>query len=1013
MKNKKVKVQKPVEESLFLRLLWFCLAVSCFYMVALVDPAMSGVVVCGLKIPLLLADFWVAIIGCSLSFHFRHQNVKWPEYIGLLIVALNCYWFVQNLQFQFESGQDIDLLLPTVHLVTGMFVAHSFELRTRFDFNFSLGVSLIIVCYTAALGKGLIFGLGLSAYVALAAALLLLDCEAKTFGIVQARGIDQAESHFSFYRQASSEKTANIIVPTISLLLLSICFFLAIPRAESFADQIAAKFYAMVRHGADSTPTTQNLYHRVRTPVQRKKRSSQLDDQGATGTGSALDDAKGGPGKSGNGPETGEHGKPGGGSGQNGKKSGAKYAKDSNGAKNGTVKIAQKGSSAGRIASGKVADYSSSPSEEDSEPPAKNGTKPKQDGQKATEDAALGMVQGTTESENATPPSAAKKKKEGDKSKAKGKKKSAKGKKGQSDDSDANGKDKDASGKSKKHKGSAKNTGESEKTVKDDASASINDSTAAAKKDSGEGSGNDEGKIHDNPNSPSESSDASRKPLNTYNLPNDLDADASPSTEETPIFTVACNRTIFFRAQSLDYFDGHKWKVSNKIQTTELNKLPNGMFSLSASFFLPPSVPAIRLTQKFHILVDLGNKVVIAGKPSALAYPAMQMRVDGCGNITPSLRMMKDLDYTVYGDEPIYDIKKMRAEGLPDLLSESSLSKDLEPFLQVPANQSDELYAMSRQIAGLQDNWFAQAEKICAHLRKNYKYENSSAKKKPAQNAADRFLFSTRTGDCKDFATAFVMLCRASGVPARLVVGFTEGEFDPATGLRKIRLRNTHAWGEVYFPSCGWVPFDATPTGVMPAKEIEGERYFSSLGQEMEKSLNQASNGSAAGAGSNGNGGNNGGGLRVPLPNGKNLVIKFDPAELLKNIPFLIAAIVFSGPLIMVARAVLSGIRLPEKLHPASRVYLKAQKDLRTIGVNSGPSQTPGEFLERVRERVAQLEEQSGLDVGKSENILNSVTDFVASYNSVFFGTTGDAAELERKRQNLKQMLAHVPNKKK
>jgi hypothetical protein len=375
--------------------------------------------------------------------------------------------------------------------------------------------------------------------------------------------------------------------------------------------------------------------------------------------------------------------------------------------------------------------------------------------------------------------------------------------------------------------------------------------------------------------------------------------------------------------------------------------------------------------------------------------------------------MMKNLDYTVYGDEPIYDIKKMRAEGLPDLLSESSLSKELEPYLQVPENQSDELYALSRQIAGLQDNWFAQAERICAHLRKNYKYENSSAKKKPAQNAADRFLFSTHCGDCKDFASAFVMLCRASGVPARLVVGFSEGEFDPASGLRKVRLKNTHAWGEVFVPSCGWVPFDSTPTGVMPAKEIEGERYFSSLGQEVEKSLSQASGGTAAGSGAGGGGNNSGGGLRVPLPNGKTLVIRFDPAELLKSIPFVIAALVFSGPLVMVARTVLGGIRFPEKLHPASKVYLKAQKDLRSIGVNSGPSQTPGEFLERVRERVANMEEQSNIDQGKSENIMNTVEDLVASYNAVFFGTTGNAVELEQKRQNLKQLLKHIPNKRK
>lgn len=58
-----------------------------------------------------------------------------------------------------------------------------------------------------------------------------------------------------------------------------------------------------------------------------------------------------------------------------------------------------------------------------------------------------------------------------------------------------------------------------------------------------------------------------------------------------------------------------------------------------------------------------------------------------------------------------------------------------------------------------------------------------------------------KRGDCTEFSDLFVALCRASGLPARSVSGFT------------IDWNNTpcHNWTEVYLPDKGWVAFDPTP----------------------------------------------------------------------------------------------------------------------------------------------------------------------------------------------------------
>ncbi len=54
-------------------------------------------------------------------------------------------------------------------------------------------------------------------------------------------------------------------------------------------------------------------------------------------------------------------------------------------------------------------------------------------------------------------------------------------------------------------------------------------------------------------------------------------------------------------------------------------------------------------------------------------------------------------------------------------------------------------------------------------------------------------------GDCTEYSDLFVALCRAKGIPARVVTGYTMGVKSTPTG---------HNWAEVYFKDYGWVPFE-------------------------------------------------------------------------------------------------------------------------------------------------------------------------------------------------------------
>jgi len=75
---------------------------------------------------------------------------------------------------------------------------------------------------------------------------------------------------------------------------------------------------------------------------------------------------------------------------------------------------------------------------------------------------------------------------------------------------------------------------------------------------------------------------------------------------------------------------------------------------------------------------------------------------------------------------------------------------------------------------------------------------------------ADYFLFEVREGYCDYYATTFVVMARAVGIPARLASGYTGGQYSFSSGAYLVRQRNGHSWPEVYFPGWGWIGFEPT-----------------------------------------------------------------------------------------------------------------------------------------------------------------------------------------------------------
>ncbi len=90
-------------------------------------------------------------------------------------------------------------------------------------------------------------------------------------------------------------------------------------------------------------------------------------------------------------------------------------------------------------------------------------------------------------------------------------------------------------------------------------------------------------------------------------------------------------------------------------------------------------------------------------------------------------------------------------------------------------------------------------------------------------NAIDTFLFKTRRGFCQHYASAFAVLMRAAGIPARVVTGFVGGHDDPLGGFYVIRESDAHAWDEVWLHGTGWMRIDPT-AAIAPSRVSPGTR---------------------------------------------------------------------------------------------------------------------------------------------------------------------------------------------
>jgi transglutaminase-like putative cysteine protease len=274
---------------------------------------------------------------------------------------------------------------------------------------------------------------------------------------------------------------------------------------------------------------------------------------------------------------------------------------------------------------------------------------------------------------------------------------------------------------------------------------------------------------------------------------------------------------FYWRGSTFDHYTGRGWKTGNTdSETYEAGQQVSRI-----------DLPGHRLLkQEFVIIAEPNQTVYVAG---TLVTTDQDFTVDW--------RSPEDT-FGAYFSEPmntnqvislmpVVSEEELRASGndYPDWVSPH--------YLLLPDTVPGRVLALARDLTATAPTPYDRALVIESYLRE-FPYSLDTPFPPVGQDVTDYFLFDLQTGYCDYYATSMVVLARAAGIPARMVVGYSSGKYDVDLEAYIVTEDQAHSWAEIYFPGYGWVEFE--PTAGLPTHERQ-ESYTGSEQDELNRLL--------------------------------------------------------------------------------------------------------------------------------------------------------------------------------
>ncbi|HET6433920.1 DUF3488 and transglutaminase-like domain-containing protein [Dyella sp.] len=165
---------------------------------------------------------------------------------------------------------------------------------------------------------------------------------------------------------------------------------------------------------------------------------------------------------------------------------------------------------------------------------------------------------------------------------------------------------------------------------------------------------------------------------------------------------------------------------------------------------------------------------------------------------------------TLVHARPVNDTLTYRLTSALHYRLQPRLERGLAASLQLPQGFNPRTLALGRQWRARHGDDTRAIVRAALDMFHDDGFSYTLAPAPLGRDRMDDFLFSTREGFCEYYASAFTVLMRAAGVPARVVTGYQGGFWNKLGNYLLVRQSDAHAWSEVWMAGRGWVRVDPT-----------------------------------------------------------------------------------------------------------------------------------------------------------------------------------------------------------
>lgn len=249
-------------------------------------------------------------------------------------------------------------------------------------------------------------------------------------------------------------------------------------------------------------------------------------------------------------------------------------------------------------------------------------------------------------------------------------------------------------------------------------------------------------------------------------------------------------RSYYWRSTTYDVYTGNGWATSE----SEIREYDAGQ---SANSGMPTDRPVVQVVQ---VQANLGGLLFAAGKVAGVDHDYRIAWRSPDDAFSASLRATS---YRVESFVPAVTEEALRNAGsdYPSWVRERYLA---------PVHAPERVLALARDLTATARTPYDRTCAIESYLRE-FPYTLQVPAPPPNRDVVDYYLFDLKRGFCDYAASSMVVLARAAGLPARLVVGYASGSYDQEQDRYIVTEASAHSWVDVYFPSYGWIEFE--PTG--------------------------------------------------------------------------------------------------------------------------------------------------------------------------------------------------------